>query len=231
MATQVYDELALLKSAQSRADLKFHLVDHPLVRQSLAAMRDQATDMTSFRAAVAGLTPLLVYEATKDLPEQAFAIHTPLSPIKARRVKPSVVLIPVLRSGVGMLAPTQRIFPSAPTIFAGMARDEATAIAHWYLDLKDLKGLNSGKNAVFLVLDPMLATGGSALETIKRIKSIYPHGTIKLVVMIAAPEGIKAINQKYPEVAITTAAVDDHLNKNKYIVPGLGDAGDRQFGT
>ena len=157
--------------------------------------------------------------------------RTKTSPHVAKVIASNVVLIPVLRSGIGMHEPAQAIFPSAPTIFAGMARDEATAIPHWYYDLKQLDHLDQGKGAVFLILDPMLATGGSAIETVRRIKDIYPKGKIKMIAMIAAPEGIKALNQAHPDVTITVAAVDDHLNRVKYIVPGLGDAGDRQFGT
>lgn len=230
MANQ-YDEIALLKQAQSATSLVVTIVDHPLVRLALSAMRNQATSQEQFRTAVYALTPHLIYSATKDLSEKVLPIHTPLAKFSSRVVKEKIVLLPILRSGIGMHTPAQDIFPSAPTIFAGMARDEATAIPHWYYDLKQLEHLNHGDGVVFLILDPMLATGGSAVETIKRIKDIYPSGKIKMISMIAAPEGIKLLNQHYPDVEITVAAVDDHLNDQKYIVPGLGDAGDRQFGT
>ncbi|MFZ2199191.1 MAG: uracil phosphoribosyltransferase, partial [Microgenomates group bacterium] len=181
--------------------------------------------------AVHRLTPHLIYSATLDLTEFQVPISTPLADHTSSQIMSKVVLIPVLRSGIGMHEPAQNIFPTSPTIFAGMARDESTAIPHWYYDLKELTGLDHGKGVAFLILDPMLATGGSALETIKRIKAIYPQGQIKMISIIAAPEGVKALNQSYPEVSITVGAVDDHLNTQKYIVPGLGDAGDRQFGT
>lgn len=228
---KAYDELALLNQAKSDPSLVVTIVDHPLVRSSLRLMRDQNTTQEDFRTAVYMLAPHLIYSATRDLRETKLTIATPLAKHTSWVISDQVVLIPILRSGIGMHAPAQEIFPSAPTIFAGMARDEATAIPHWYYDLKDLKHLNHGKGVVFLILDPMLATGGSAVETIKRIKDIYPQGEIKMISMIAAPEGIKALNQAHPDVAITVAAVDDHLNRVKYIVPGLGDAGDRQFGT
>lgn len=177
------------------------------------------------------LTPHLIYRATEDLKEKKLMVTTPLTPLTTYTLKDQIILIPVLRSGIGIHLPAQSIFPTAPTIFAGMARDEATAIPHWYYDLKNLTHLNSGKHSVFLVLDPMLATGGSAVETIKRIKKLYPKGRIKMICLIAAPEGIIKLNQFYPEVEITTASVDACLNHNAYIIPGLGDAGDRQFGT
>ncbi len=228
---KVYDEINLLSNSHSDPTLRVTIVSHPLVRAALKTMRDQTTTQADFRTAVYDLAPHLIYAATTDLAESEVQIDTPLAKHIARGVKDQVVLIPVLRSGIGMHTPAQAIFRDAPTIFAGMARDEATAIPHWYYDLKELKHLNKGSGSVFLILDPMLATGGSAVETIKRIKSIYPHGKIKMIAMIAAPEGIRTLNNAYPDVEITVAAVDDHLNTQKYIVPGLGDAGDRQFGT
>lgn len=231
MTKSDYDELDLLLSASGDHTLNLTIVDHPLVRDCLSTMREQGSDMASFRNAMYALTPHLIYAATADLNEKKLKSLTPLAPITTRTIKDSVVLIPVLRSGIGMHTPAQAIFPHARTIFAGMARDEATAIPHWYYDLKDLKSLDHGLGTVFLLLDPMLATGGSAIETIGRIKQIYPDGVVKMICMIAAPEGVRALNQAYPEISITAAAVDDHLNEKSYIVPGLGDAGDRQFGT
>lgn len=228
---KLYDEHQLLSLAQKDPSLHAHIVDHPLVRDALSRMRAKDTTQVEFRTAVHMLAPHLIYAATQDLQEKNLEIKTPLAPIAARRVSDKIVLIPILRSGIGMHVSSEEIFPGAPTIFAGMARDETTAIPHWYYDLKHLKDLGSGAGAVFLILDPMLATGGSAIETVKRIKEIYPKGKIKMISMIAAPEGIKALNQAFPDVAITVGAVDDHLNEKAYIVPGLGDAGDRQFGT
>ena len=226
-----YDEYTLVTKAQSDLSLVVTIVDHPLVRSALCLMRNQDTTQEQFRASVHMLTPHLIYSATRDLAETPRKITTPLAKHAGRVLSEKVVLIPILRSGIGMHTPAQEIFPDAPTIFAGMARDEATAIPHWYYDLKQLEHLNHGSGVVFLILDPMLATGGSAVETIRRIKDIYPRGKIKMISMIAAPEGVRVLNQAYPDVQITVAAVDDHLNDHKYIVPGLGDAGDRQFGT
>lgn len=229
--SKVYDELSLLNQAQNDPSLRVTIVDHPLVRDLLRVMRDGKTSLVGFRRSVHALAYHIIFAATADIHESSYPIATPLTKFTASKISDRIVLIPVLRSGIGMHEPAQNIFPSAPTIFAGMARDEATAIPHWYYDLKQLEYLNSGKGVVFLILDPMLATGGSAIETVKRIKAIYPKGTIKMVSMIAAPEGIKALNLSHPDVIITVASVDDHLNSQKYIVPGLGDAGDRQFGT
>lgn len=226
-----YDERALLIKSKTDSSLIVTIVDHPLVRDALSIMRDKKTSMVNFRLSVHKLTPHLIYATTRDLREKTVNITTPLAKYASSRVRDKIVLIPILRSGIGMHEPAEAIFPSAPTIFAGMARDEATAIPHWYYDLKQLEYLNKGDGVVFLILDPMLATGGSAIETVKRIKAIYPKGQIKMISMIAAPEGIKALNKAYPDVSITVAAVDNHLNSQKYIVPGLGDAGDRQFGT
>lgn len=230
MATN-YNELTLLSHAQADPSLVANIVDHPLVRSALLFMRDQDVSQEQFRRAVNMLTPHLIYSATKDLHEDSISITTPLAKIEACKLSERVVLIPILRSGIGMHTPAQEIFPSATTIFAGMARDEATAIPHWYYDLKQLAPLKHGQGVVFLILDPMLATGGSAVETINRIKEIYPQGKIKMISMIASPEGIRALNKAHKDVEITVSAVDHHLNQNQYIVPGLGDAGDRQFGT
>lgn len=226
-----YSEKEMLKLAKSDNSLVVNIVDHPLVRESLRFMRDQKSDKESFRNAVHQLAPILIYAATTDLSEQKVTIETPLATIESQELSDKIVLIPVLRSGIGMHDSAENIFPRATTIFAGMARDEATSIPHWYYDLKHLEILGDGEGTTFLVLDPMLATGGSAKETIRRIKDIYPKGSIKMISMIAAPEGVRTLNVAYPDVAITVAAVDDHLNDKNYIVPGLGDAGDRQFGT
>jgi uracil phosphoribosyltransferase len=140
-------------------------------------MRDKQSSLVAFRRCVHALSYHLIFAATADLHESQQEVSTPLAQIKASKMSDAVVLIPVLRSGIGMHEPAQNIFPAAPTIFAGMARDEATAIPHWYYDLKQLEFLNQGRGA--LILDPMLATGGSAIETVKRVKAIYPKGVIK----------------------------------------------------
>lgn len=229
--TKVYDEFKLLSHAQTNPNLSVTIVDHPLVRNALSVMRDKKTSIIGFRRSVHDLAYFVIYNASCDLRESKHRIATPLADHISYKIKDQVVLIPVLRSGIGMHEAGEKIFPKAPTIFAGMARDEATAIPHWYYDLKQLEFLKQGSGVVFMILDPMLATGGSAIETIKRVKSIYPKGIIKMISMIASPEGIKTLNQAYPDVSITVASVDDHLDSRKYIVPGLGDAGDRQFGT
>ncbi len=225
-----YDEVEMLHVTQMSKDLNVTVVDHPLVRHALSIMRKEGSDQVAFNNAVRSLAPLLIYAATTNLREKDVHIQTPLARITARQVKDEVVLVPILRSGLGMHEPARQIFPRARTLMVGMARDEKTAEPHWYYQLKELAALKR-KRAAFLVLDPMLATGGSAIETIGQIKDVYPHGLIAMISMIAAPEGIRALNRAHPDVAITVGAVDHHLNERKYIVPGLGDAGDRQFGT
>ena len=231
MVSQVkYSEKDLFKKAQL-SKLPITIINHPLIRDGLAQIRDENTPTAEFSAAIQMLSYQLIFAASSDLAEQIRKLNTPLAPFNASVIKSRVVLVPVLRSGDGMLTPARHIFPHAPVIYAGVKRDEATAIPHWYRDLDNLKGLEGGENVVFFILDPMLATGGSAIEVCKRIKQIYPVSTIKMVCIIAAPEGVIALNQSYPNVTISAAALDDHLNEKSYIVPGLGDAGDRQFGT
>jgi uracil phosphoribosyltransferase len=227
----VFDEMALRTKAQQANFPNVTLADHPLVRQALGAMRDQKTSIIAFRSAVAALTPHLIYAATRGLAEKRHRITTPLAPMYASTLRDQIILVPILRSGLGMLGPAQAIFPAAVTICAGVKRDEATAMPHWYRDLEQLPGLDGGKNCTFLILDPMLATAGSSIEVITRIKTYYPAAEVHMIAMIAAPEGVRKFTKSHPDVPITLAAIDDHLNEKAYIVPGLGDAGDRQFGT
>lgn len=221
----------MLRVAQERQDFHCKIVDHPLVRATLAVMRDKNTDTADFSAAVQMLTYHLIFAATGDLQEKTVKIETPLAKMEAYDLASNIVLVPILRSGVGMLDPARAIFPSAPVLAVGVKRDEKTAEPFWYRDLDQLNDLNGGNGSVFLILDPMLATGGSAILVAARIKEYYSQSQIKMVAMISAPEGIQSLNKDFPDIQITTAAVDDHLNRKAYIVPGLGDAGDRQFGT
>lgn len=226
---QIYSELKLLHSAKSNRAIRANIVDHPLVRDSLLVLRNKNTSISDFRHAIKSLSYHLIYSATISLKEQEVTISTPLAEFVGTKIADKVVLIPVLRSGLGMLEPALEIFPTASVIFAGMARDETTSTPQWYYDLKTLKHLGDGGGVVFIMLDPMLATGGSALATATRINELYPLGRIHLISAIASVEGIAMLNKKCKNLVITVAAVDDHLNEQKYIVPGLGDAGDRQF--
>ncbi len=229
-----YSESDLHNSAKERLHLPFHLVEHSLAFQALRIIRDQTTPPDLFSAAISTLTNILIVEATSNLPLDEVVIQTPLAEMTALELKNKTVLVPIMRAGLGMLESTKKAFlPSNihSILFAGVKRDEATAMPLWYREIDELPDLNSGSNVTFLILDPMLATGGSSIDVATKVKEKYPHATIKMVGIIGAPEGVTALNQAHPDVEIFLAALDDHLNEKSYIVPGLGDAGDRQFGT
>jgi uracil phosphoribosyltransferase len=165
-------------------------------------------------------------EATKDVPMNERTIETPLAATTGYSIQESLVFVPVLRAGISMLFPARDFLPSAPVGFIGLERDEATAVAREYYK----KLPQTLKDKRVLILDPMLATGGSLIDTIAALEN-KSTSTICAVCIVAAPEGIELLNRRYPEVDIYTAAVDSHLDDKKFIVPGLGDFGDRYFGT
>lgn len=203
-----------------------NIVDHPFIQDSLTHLRDKTTPLKKFRHYSDQLCQLLFAEAIRGLDFETITIETPLAPTPARKLKDEVVVVPVLRSGIAMLFGAMQLLPKSKIGFVGLARDEKTAEAHeYYWKLPKLT-----TNSVVIVTDPMLATGGSLLHLLRRV-SREPHKALRVVCVIAAPEGIKAIHQEFPDVEIFTAAIDDHLNEVKYIVPGLGDYGDRYFGT
>ena len=202
-----------------------HVVDHPLAAVRLTALRDERTDNTAFRAALAGLTPMLVYEATRDAQHENVAIRTPLAETTGTRLATPPLLVAVLRAGLGMLEQAHALLPEALVGFVGVARDEETALPTPYLE--SLPDELQGRPVI--VLDPMLATGGSMTHT---VELLLRRGAddITVLCVVAAPEGIAALEKTAPHARLFTAAVDDGLNDVAYIVPGLGDAGDRQFG-
>lgn len=205
--------------------MEVHVVDHPLVAARLATLRDERTDNAAFRVALRELTSMLVYEATRDAPRATFPIHTPLAETRGVRLAESPLLVPVLRAGLGMVAQAQAALPDALVGFVGVARDEETHQPVPYLEsLPDDLTAQS-----VMVLDPMLATGGSMTRAIGLLQR---RGAVRITVLcvVAAPEGLAALEKAVPNVRVFTAAIDDGLNENAYIVPGLGDAGDRQFG-
>jgi len=206
--------------------MKVNIVRHPLVENSLSILRDQATGTAAFRRQSAIVSTILMVEATRELNTVAKTITTPLAPMECRILAADVVVVPVLRAGLAMLFATQDLLLDVPVGFLGLERDEQTAVAREYY--QKFPGDLSGKQA--LVIDPMLATGGSLEDT---IKALNRRGCqkITLVCIVAAPEGIEKIREKFPDVELFTAAVDERLNEQKYIVPGLGDFGDRYFGT
>jgi uracil phosphoribosyltransferase len=203
-----------------------HIVDHPLAHDALAALRDKTTPPEHFRRAAKRISVLLVAEALKDLSSEHVTVETPLGPAAGRRAGADVVVVPVLRAGLGMLDAVLELVPSARVGHIGLQRDEETAVASWYYS-KLPKRL--GESYV-LMIDPMLATGGSAVAALDHLMQAGAK-VVRLICIVAAPEGVALVEQHYPQVAIYTPVIDDKLNAQKYIVPGLGDFGDRLYGT
>lgn len=199
---------------------------HPLVLHKLSRLRDIKTDPKKFRELVQEIAALLVYEATADLAVTQRQVQTPLATMTGYELKEKIGLVPILRAGLGMVEGIWELMPSAEVWHIGLYRDEKTLRPVEYYNKLPLEPTVS----VCLVLDPMLATGGSATATVAVLKR-WGVKKIKFVGLIAAPEGIAQMQKEHPDVPIYIAAIDDHLNEKGYIVPGLGDAGDRQFGT
>ncbi len=203
-----------------------HVSPHPLVAHKLSLLRDTGTDPKKFRELVRELTWLLGYEAMSDLEISERAITTPLEPMTGARVRPRIGLVPVLRAGLGMVDAMLELIPTAEVWHIGLYRDERTLKpVEYYNKLPDAATVQ-----VCMILDPMLATGGSSAATVDILKH-WGAARIKQVSLIAAPEGVATLSTAHPDVDIHVAAVDRALNERGYIVPGLGDAGDRQFGT
>ena len=203
-----------------------HESKHPLIAHKLSKLRDKHTEPKKFRELVREIAGLLAYEATADLATIPVEIETPLEKITALQLKEKIGLVPVLRAGLGMVEGIWELMPSAEVWHIGLYRDEKTLKPVEYYNKLPIEP----RVSVCLILDPMLATGGSATATADVLKK-WGVKKIKYVGLIAAPEGIKAMQTAHPDIDIFTAAIDDHLNERAYIVPGLGDAGDRQFGT
>ena len=206
---------------------KVHVLDHPLLAHKLTIMRDKNTSVKDFRELVSEIGMLITYEATRDLPLTTKRIETPLCEMDAPTLKgKKFAVVPILRAGLGLVEGVLRMVPSARVGHIGMFRDEETLIPHTYFCKmpKDIAERD------VLIVDPMLATGGSAEAAITKMKEMGCKN-IKLMVLVAAPEGIKCIQEAHPDVDIYCGALDSHLNERGYIVPGLGDAGDRIFGT
>lgn len=200
--------------------------EHPLVKHKLAKLRDINTTPKKFRELIREIAGLIAYEATSDLDISSIEVETPLTTTKGWELREKIGLVPILRSGLGMVEGVWELMPSAEVWHIGLYRDEET--------LKPVEYYNKLPVApsvgVCLILDPMLATGGSAAATISILKN-WGVKRIKFMGIIGAPEGIQTVHAEHPDIPIYLASVDDHLNEVGYIVPGLGDAGDRQFGT
>lgn len=199
---------------------------HPLVKHKLAILRDTNTTPIQFRQLVSELAVLLAYEACTDLPTQQVTITTPMGISEQRELAVKVGLVPILRAGLGMVDPIWDMIPNAEVWHVGMYRNEETLQPVYYYD----KFSAEPRIDIALLLDPMLATGGSAIACVDRLKQ-WGVSQIRFLALIAAPEGIEALHAKHPDVPVYVAEIDSHLNNIGYIVPGLGDAGDRQFGT
>lgn len=204
-----------------------HVLNHPLAAHVMTHLRDKTTKPATFRTLTYQISLLLAIEATRDLPTTEKAIETPLEPLVGRVLDDQpLVVVPILRAGLGMVQPILDVFPEVSVGYVGLERDHATAIARsYYCKLPPLSGMRR-----VLVVDPMLATGGSAVQA---LNVIFAQGAkdVALVSIVSAPEGVAEVEKHFPNVPIYTAALDRELNARKYILPGLGDFGDRLYGT
>ncbi|GAB7126633.1 uracil phosphoribosyltransferase [Silvimonas sp. JCM 19000] len=207
--------------------MQLTVVDHPLVQHKLALLREEDVSTNKFRLLTEELARLLAYEATRDLQLEHRTIQGWCGEVKVQKIKgKKLTVVPILRAGLGMLNGVLDLVPSAKISVVGLARNEETLQPEPYFE----KFVGSLDDRLALIIDPMLATGGSMVATIDMLKR---NGCkqIKAIVMVAAPEGVKLVNAAHPDVQIYTAALDSHLNEQGYIIPGLGDAGDKIFGT
>ena len=202
------------------------VLDHALINHKLSIMRDKNTNTIVFKENLDEIAMLMAYEVTKDLPLVEYPIETPICKTVGKKLAKQIILVPILRAGIGLVDGFRRIIPSAKVGHIGLQRDEKTLKPIEYY-AKFPKGI---EDAIVIVVDPMLATGGSASATITSLKKRGAKN-IHLVCLLAAPEGVTVIEKEHPDVNLTLAALDDKLNSKGYIVPGLGDAGDRLFGT
>lgn len=206
---------------------KLTVFDHPLIQHKLSIMRDKDTSSKEFRELVSEIAELMCYEVTRDLPLEEIEIETPVAKAKAKRIAgKKLAVVPILRAGLGMVDGMLTLIPSAKVGHIGLYRDPETLEPVKYY----CKMPNDISERDVIIVDPMLATGGSATAAINFMKE-YGCDHIKLMCLIGAPEGVKKVQNEHPDVDIFIAALDDHLNEHGYIVPGLGDAGDRIFGT
>ncbi|HKL15501.1 MAG TPA: uracil phosphoribosyltransferase [Balneolaceae bacterium] len=202
------------------------ILDHPVVARDLSILRDETTKIVEFRSAMSRIATILAYESLKELPLRKTTIHTPIEATSGYHINTEIVVVPILRAGLTLVDAIMNFIPDAKIGHLGMYRDETThEPVDYYSNLPD-----EVSDGLVLVVDPMLATGGSADDAIGYLKK---HGAknIRFTSLISAPEGLDRITEKYPDVSIITAAVDEKLNDDAFIVPGLGDAGDRYFGT
>ncbi len=206
--------------------MALHIIDHPLVQHKLSIMRNKETSTMKFRELLKEISMLMGYEITRDFPLTYEEIETPLMKMNAPKISgKKVVIVPILRAGLGMVEGLTTLIPSARVGHIGLYRDEETCrpIFYYYK-------MPANKERLVIVTDPMLATGGSACDAISRLKA-DGYTSIRLMCLVASPQGIQAVTEQHPDVDIYLAALDEGLNERNYILPGLGDAGDRIFGT
>jgi uracil phosphoribosyltransferase len=202
------------------------VVEHPVLADRLAVLRDEATPHGAFRRALHEASAIVAIEATRDLPTEDVTVQTPLEPTAGRRLRTDIAVVPVLRAGLAMVEGFLRLLPDARVGHLGMERDHTTLTPRGYVERLPAD-LDQG---VVFVLDPMLATGGSALHALDRLRDVGARD-LRLICLVCAPEGVEAVHARHADVPIFTAALDERLDENGYIRPGLGDAGDRVFGT
>ena len=206
--------------------MALHIIDHPLVQHKLSLMRDKSTSTMKFRELLKEISMLMGYEVTRDFPLTYEEIETPLMKMNAPKISgKKVVIAPILRAGLGMVDGLTTLMPSARIGHIGMYRDEETCQPVFYY-----YKMPANKDRLVIVTDPMLATGGSACDAIKRLKE-DGYTNIRLMALVASPTGVKVVSEMHPDVDIYLASLDEGLNEKNYILPGLGDAGDRIFGT
>ena len=206
---------------------QLHVIDHPMIQHKLTIMRDKTTGSKDFRQLLREISLLMGYEVTRDIPLTDVDIETPICPMAAKKVSGrKLAIVPILRAGLGMVEGLHELVPVAKVGHIGLYRDEQThQPVEYYCKLPE-----DVQDRLVIVTDPMLATGGSASDALTLLKE-RGCSNIRLMCLVAVPEGIAKVQAEHPDVDIYVAAVDDHLNENAYIVPGLGDAGDRIFGT
>jgi uracil phosphoribosyltransferase len=202
------------------------LIEHPCVQHKLAIIRDLETGHKRFRELATEITKFVCYEALKNIKTKEVIVQTPVAEAKCHKIDTDIVVVPILRAGVGMLEGILELVPTARVGFVGLYRDEETKLPVTYYERfpPQIKG------GTCIIIDPMLATGGSTVAAIDKLKEKGAENII-VVVIVTCPEGIALVEEEHPDVPIYAAAIDDRLNEKKYIVPGLGDAGDRLFGT
>ena len=206
--------------------MALHIIDHPLVQHKLTLMREKEASTMKFRTLLKEIAMLMGYEVTRDFPLTYEEIETPLQKMNAPKIAgQKVVIAPILRAGLGMVEGLTELIPSARIGHIGMYRDEETCLPVFYY-----YKMPADKDRLVIVTDPMLATGGSACDAIARLKN-DGYTSIRLMCLVASPQGVKAVQEMHPDVEIYLASLDEGLNAKNYILPGLGDAGDRIFGT